>query len=125
MESRVNMSIPGNVSYVAQGGTGWDGADQYTTGESWDLQSFLENSTDYLMIIGGSLLALVGGAAVIWGFVNVMRKLFGGQSGQQIQWFTTILLIIVGGAFLVGGITLALNFASGAGDTVTGFGTGG
>lgn len=119
------MSIPGNVSYVAQGGTGWGGADEFTSGESWDLQSFLENSTDYLMIVGGALLALVGGAAVIWGFVNVMRKLFGGQSGQQIQWFTTILLIIVGGAFLVGGITVALNFASGAGDTVTGFGTGG
>lgn len=120
------MSIS-NIGYLAQAVdlSPDHGIPKGGSGESWDLLSFMSNSTNYGATLGGAFLAFMGLCGLVWGFVRVMMKLFGGQSGQQIQWVPTIILIIIGGAFLFGGIGLALNFASGAGDTVTGFGTGG
>ena len=91
---------------------------------NWDLESFFNNSTSYMQTIGGSFLALIGIAGLVWGGFLVIRKLIGGQAAQQDSWFKMIALIIVGGAMLFSGISLLLNFASGANDTIESFGNG-
>lgn len=104
---------------LAQGGSG------VTANDSWDLESFFNNATDYTQTIGGAFLALIGIAGLTWGGFLLVRKLMGGQQAQQDSWFKIVALILVGGAMLFGGMTLLLNFAEGGKDTIENFGSGG
>ena len=112
-------SLPGNIF-----GTGVDTGSGVTADSTWDLESFFNNSTTYMQTIGGSFLALIGIAGLVWGGFLVIRKLIGGQAAQQDSWFKMIALLIVGGAMLFSGISLLLNFAAGANDTIESFGNG-
>ena len=112
-------SLPGNI--LAHG---TETGNEVTAENSWDLQAFFDNSTTYMQTIGGSFLALIGIAGLVWGGFLVIRKLIGGQAAQQDSWFKMIALIIVGGAMLFSGISLLLNFAAGANDTIETFGNG-
>lgn len=113
-------SLPGNIFASA----GVDTGSAVTADSTWDLESFFNNSTTYMQTIGGSFLALIGIAGLVWGGFLVIRKLIGGQAAQQDSWFKMIALIIVGGAMLFSGISLLLNFAAGANDTIESFGNG-
>ena len=104
---------------LAQGGSG------VTANDSWDLESFFNNATDYTQTIGGAFLALICIAGLTWGGFLLVRKLMGGQQAQQDSWFKIVALILVGGAMLFGGMTLLLNFAEGGKDTIENFGSGG
>lgn len=104
---------------LAQGGSG------VTANDSWDLESFFDNATDYTQTVGGAFLALIGIGGLTWGGFLLVRKLMGGQSAQQDSWFKIVALILVGGAMLFGGMTLLLNFAEGGKDTIENFGSGG
>lgn len=103
---------------LAQGGSG------VTANDSWDLETFFNNATDYMQTIGGAFLALIGIGGLTWGGFLLVRKLMGGQQAQQDSWFKIVALILVGGAMLFGGMTLLLNFAEGGKDTIENFGSG-
>lgn len=103
---------------LAQGGSG------ITADESWDLESFFNNATDYTQEIGGAFLAFIGICGLTGGGFFLVRKLFGGQTAQQDSWFKIVALILVGGAMLFGGMALLLNFAEGGKDTIENFGNG-
>lgn len=90
----------------------------------WDLKSFIVNATTYIKVIGGLAVALMGTAAVVWGAYKFFAKLFGGQSAAQTSWFTVALLIIVGGAAMVGGGSLVFGIAEGGKTTIEDLGGG-
>lgn len=89
----------------------------------WDLETFLNNTTEYGQVIGGSILSLMGMIGVVWGGVLLVKKLLSEQSRDN--WVRIAALILVGGAMLFGGITLILRFARGGSDTIENFGNGG
>lgn len=107
------------TTLLAQAGTN----PNVSSGDSWDLETFLSNSTGYMEVIGGAFLSLVGIAMVVWGGFVIAKKLFSERS--QESWIKAIGLIIIGGAFLTGGAMLVLNFARGGADTIENFGNNG
>lgn len=90
----------------------------------WDLKSFLVNATINIKFLGGLFIALLGTAAVVWGIYKFFNKLFGGQSAQQTSWVTVALLIIIGGAAMTGGGSLAFGIAEGGKKTIEDLGGG-
>lgn len=92
---------------------------------AWDLESFLNNAKTYTENIGGLILMLLGAVALIWGGVQLVKKLMGNpQTSQQINWGTVALLIIVGGGLLTGGFSLMETVGSGGEETITDLGGG-
>lgn len=94
-----------------------------STESGWDLETFLNNATEYGQVIGGSILSFMGMIGVVWGGVLLVKKLLSEQSRDN--WVRIAALILVGGAMLFGGITLILRFARGGSDTIENFGNGG
>lgn len=92
-------------------------------GDSWDLESFFENASEYAKVAGGALLVLVGVIMIIWGGVLLGKKLMSEQAREN--WLKIALLIIAGGALAFGGITIIMKFAKGGNETVEKFGNGG
>ena len=90
---------------------------------SWDLLSFLENATNYVRVAGGSLLALMGTAGVIWGGVLLIKKLMASQQDQT-SWVKILGLILLGGALMVGGFSLISTIAAGGRTTIEDLGGG-
>jgi uncharacterized membrane protein len=92
---------------------------------AWDLESFLNNARTYTENIGGLILMLLGAVALIWGGVQLVKKLMGNpQTSQQINWGTVALLIIVGGALFTGGFSLMKTVGSGGEETINDLGGG-
>lgn len=89
---------------------------------NWELNRFLENARDYAVIAGGSLLMLMGTIGVVWGGVLLIKKLMAGQQDQT-SWMKIILLILLGGALMVGGFSLIRNIAAGGRDTIENLGS--
>lgn len=90
----------------------------------WDLVSFFNNARDYAGYAGGGLIALLGTIMVIWGVVQLARKLLGGQNAQQIGWFSVIMLLLIGGALTVGGFVWVFSIAEGGKTTIDDLGGG-
>ncbi|MFE1170366.1 hypothetical protein [Nocardiopsis sp. NPDC058789] len=91
---------------------------------SWDLLSFLDNATSYVQGAGGSLLALMGTAGVVWGGVLLIKKLMASQQDQT-SWVKILALILLGGALMVGGFSLISQIAAGGQTTIEDLGGGG
>lgn len=91
--------------------------------DSWDLETFFENSAEYAKVVGGALLVFVGVVMIIWGGVLLGKKLMSEQAREN--WLKIALLIIAGGALAFGGITIIMKFAKGGNETVEKFGNGG
>lgn len=89
----------------------------------WDLATFLTSAKTYLTTIGGGAISLAGLAGLIWGGILLFKKLMSGQQDQT-AWSKIILLIILGGAFLTGGIVLLTKIGSGGQTTITQLGGG-
>lgn len=92
-------------------------------GDSWDLETFFDNAAEYAQVAGGAFLTLIGVVCVIWGGFLLAKKLMSDQAREN--WLKIALLIIVGGALFVGGITIIMKFARGGNETVEKFGNGG
>lgn len=90
---------------------------------SWDLLSFLQSATEYVRVAGGSLLALMGTAGVVWGGVLLVKKLMASQQDQT-SWAKIIGLILIGGALMVGGFSLISTIAAGGKTTIEDLGGG-
>ena len=89
---------------------------------AWDLKSFFDGAKEYGTLVGGSFLALIGLAAVIWGGTLLLKKLMSQQS--QESWLKIIGLIIIGGAIMTGSIGLLTKIAGGGQTTIEELGGG-
>lgn len=91
---------------------------------AWDLVSFLGNAKNYLNVVGGALISLIGLIILIVAIVFLAKNLFGNGQGQSHSWIKVVVMIIIGGALLTGGIVLITNIASGGEQTIKDLGEG-
>lgn len=93
---------------------------------AWDVGSLLKNATSTLKGWGSLLIILIGVAMLVWAFVLLGKKLMASQQQAQNQagWPQIILLIIVGGAGMIGGWSLMQDIGSGGKTTVYDLGNG-
>lgn len=91
---------------------------------AWTLNKFLTNAKGGVQTVGGSLIALLGVIMIIWGGVQIAKALLSHGKGQSPNWVVCIALIVVGGAFATGGLTLLSNIGRGGYSTVNDIGTG-
>lgn len=90
---------------------------------SWDLGSFLQNAASTLKTWGGYLIVLIGVVMVVWSVVMIARGLIS-HGKTQVSWPVAIILLILGGAFMVGGFSFVSNIASGGKKTIEDLGNG-
>ncbi|KOT57109.1 MULTISPECIES: hypothetical protein [Streptomyces] len=93
---------------------------------AWDLTSFLQNAKSQIQLWGGLLLMLIGAVSLVWGGVLLVKKLMANpqSAGQQQNWGTIALLILVGGGLGTGGWSLVSTIGSGGQQTITDLGGG-
>lgn len=92
---------------------------------AWDVISFLNNSKSFVTVAGGALIMLLGTVCLVWGAVQLCKKIWGsGQAAQQITWVTVVALLICGGALSTGGWSLISKIGSGGQTTIEQLGTG-
>lgn len=90
---------------------------------AWDLGSFLQNATSTLKTWGGYLIVLIGVVMVVWSVVMIARGLIS-HGKTQVSWPVAIILLILGGAFMVGGFSFVADIASGGKQTIDELGNG-
>lgn len=90
---------------------------------AWDLGSFLQNATSTLKEWGGYLIILIGVVMVVWSVVMIARGLIS-HGKTQVSWPVAIILLILGGAFMVGGFSFVANIAAGGKTTIEDLGNG-
>lgn len=90
---------------------------------AWDLGSFLQNATSTLKTWGSYLIILIGVVMVVWSVVMIARGLIS-HGKTQVSWPVAIILLILGGAFMVGGFSFVSNIASGGKQTIEDLGNG-
>ena len=90
---------------------------------AWDLGSFLQNATSTLRTWGGYLIVLIGVVMVVWSVVMIARGLIS-HGKTQVSWPVAIILLILGGAFMVGGFSFVEHIASGGKQTIEDLGNG-
>lgn len=89
----------------------------------WDIGSFLENSTTTIKVWGNYFIILIGVIMVIWAAWQIGSGLMS-HGKKQTNWFIAVALLIVGGAFLVGGFGFVENISKGGKQTIEDLGTG-
>lgn len=99
-------------------------ASSVTENTGWSLNNFFANAKSTLYTLGGAFLMVLGVIMIIVAGVKIGKGLMGGQNSQPPNWVMTIVLLIVGGAFAVGGISLISDIASGGQQTIKDLGTG-
>ena len=92
---------------------------------SWDLGSFLQNATNTLKTWGSYVIILIGVVMIIASVYQIAKGLMSQGKGQPPNWAVTIILLILGGAFMVGGFSFVSNIASGGKTTIDQLGNGG
>lgn len=90
---------------------------------AWDIGSFLNNTKSTLQSWGSSLIILIGVVMVIVSVYKIASGLIS-HGKQQTNWAIAIILLIVGGAFMVGGWTFVNTVAQGGGTTINDLGNG-
>lgn len=91
----------------------------------WDLLSFITNAKDYGQLIGGAIVTLIGLIILIVAVVFIAKKFLGNGQRDDKSWLIIVVMLLVGGAFITGGITFIMNISSGGQKTVEDLGTGG
>ena len=89
---------------------------------AWDLASALNNGKVLMQTLGGSLLGVMGVAAVVVAVVKAFGKVTNDQS--RATWGKIIGTFLLGGMMLAGGIGLFIDIAGGAKETVDDLGGG-
>ena len=79
----------------------WEG----TEAADWTFENLFGNLTNSLKSIGGALMSVLGVIMIIVGAVKIAKGLIS-HGKDQTNWVVVALLLIVGAAFLFGGITL-------------------
>lgn len=91
---------------------------------AWDLGTFLQNATQTLKDWGGYLIILIGVVMIVFAVYLIAKGLMSHGKGGQTSWAVAIILLILGGAFMVGGFTFVSNIASGGKKTIEDLGGG-
>lgn len=113
------MGTIGNLIVLAAAGS------SVTENSGWSLNNFFANAKSTLYTLGGAFLMVLGVIMIIVAGVKIGKGLMGGQNSQPPNWVMTIVLLIVGGAFAVGGIGLISDIASGGQQTIKDLGNNG
>lgn len=102
----------GALFLAAAGGTGG--------GTSWSINTFLNNLGQSMQQWGKFIVFAIGGAMVIGAAFFIAKGLMSQGRGQT-NWALTILLLIIGGAFMAssfGGWSLLQSISEGSKDTI-------
>ena len=93
----------------------------------FDIQNLIKSGTTLGTSLIAGVIGLLGIILVGVGVFRVSRKLWGSQQSQQQApgWGKVAAMLIVGGAFIGGGIALVLSVAAGGQKTIEDLGTGG
>lgn len=91
---------------------------------AWDLGTFLQNATSTLKTWGNYLIILIGVVMIIVAVYQIAKGLISHGRGQPTNWFVAILLLIIGGALMVGGFTWVSGIAEGGKQTIDDLGNG-
>lgn len=89
---------------------------------AWDLGSFLQNMTETIKTWGGYFIILIGVVMIIVSVYQIAKGLITHGRGQT-NWFVAVFLLILGGAFAVGGYSFVANIASGGKKTIEDLGS--
>lgn len=84
---------------------------------------FFTNATTSAKTIGGAFITFLGAIMVVVSGYQIAKALIG-HGKVQTNWFVTIALLIVGGVFLFGGITMLVDLSQNLGEAVEGLGNG-
>lgn len=84
---------------------------------SWDIGNFLQNSKSTLITWGDYLMMLIGVILVIVAVYQLAKKFIAPQSAPG-GWVMPIVMLIIGGALLVGGWALISDISSGGEQTI-------
>jgi hypothetical protein len=100
-------------------------ASEVTEHTGWSLNNFFANAKTTLYTLGSAFLCVLGVVMIVVAGVKIGKGLMGGQNSQPPNWVMTIVLLLVGGAFAVGGISLISDIASGGQQTIKDLGNDG
>lgn len=98
----------GNITNIASG---------------FSIPKLLSNSVTKLQEWGGLLVILLGVVLIIWAVIQVV-KAFLDQGRGQANWFSIVLMFLLGGAFMTGGWGFVEKLSSGGQATIEELGTG-
>lgn len=86
---------------------------------SWSILNLLDNTNSLGKVVAGGVLTLIGLITLVWGIVKILAKLMRYEFVSVSQsWPVMIGAVILGGALMVGGFSLALDIAEGGKQTV-------
>lgn len=92
---------------------------------AWDVNSFIDNATEFLKTTGGKVLAGIGVLMLLLGGIFTGMKLWSNsQKSQERHWGKIVALVIVGGAFMTGGFKLMTTVGGGGETTIRDLGGG-
>lgn len=96
------------------------------TDTNHNFDNVINNAGNLAWKWGGAIIAILGALMIVFAIVKIFKKLaFEGspEQGQPPKWSTIILLFVVGGACLVGGITLFAKLGAAGGRSLDAVGT--
>ncbi|MBD5585202.1 MAG: hypothetical protein HDQ88_08970 [Clostridia bacterium] len=85
---------------------------------NWSIGNFLQNSITTLQEWGKWLIILIGVILIVWACVQIARGLIS-HGKTQISWPVNIIMLIMGGVFMIGGFSFMAGVASGGKQTLT------
>lgn len=91
---------------------------------AWDIENFLKGARKSGEKWGGLLIGLIGVIMIIVAVYQIAKGLMTHGKGQT-NWAVAILLLIIGGAFAVGGYALVFKIAEGGRKTIEDLGDSG
>lgn len=92
------------------------------SGSTWDLTSFLENSTEQIQKWGGLFLTLVGVVGIIWSAFQIISGLMS-HGKKQVSYGTQVMLLLISGALSTTGLGLVTSIAQGGEKTIKDLGS--
>ena len=104
---------------VTLANTGKSGTESALSEESsWSILNLFTNAGKTVQTIGSALLVLLGIVMIVVAGVKIAKALMSNGQGQPPNWIMIIALLIVGGAFAVGGFSLISQIAAGGQQTI-------
>ncbi len=113
------MSLIKGIIAGAGGGTGSAGL---TGNNNWSMETFLQNLGDKAKQWGSYFIVFLGIVMIIVSAWQIGTGLMS-HGKKQTNWFVAIFLLILGGAFAVGGFGLLATIASGGQQTILDLGS--
>lgn len=92
-------------------------------GDGFSFKGLFDNAKESLMTIGGAFIGLVGLVMIVVAIFQIAKALISPNKGQA-NWVMTIALLLVGGIFVVGSLSVIVNIAQDMGSAVQGLGEG-